>query len=383
MDGALQEVAGLGGALINPIRRSGAGLGSSGRWNDGVGNDAHRGAMRLKMKYVLLVLLLFHTHFAQAQPASTSSGQATSTSSGQAYPTRPIRVVVPQPPGGTMDTVMRALGEPLSRQMGQQFVVDNRGGANGIIGGEIVAKAPPDGYTMLYTSNSLANNQVVMAKPPFDVLRDFVPITLVMRSGGYYVVINPQVPAQTFKELIEVSRSGKMQIHYGSGGVGNSQHLLGELINKRAGAKFMHVPYKGFAPVITAVIGAEIQLAFASPLTVLPHIKGGRLRAVAVSSGKRSPLLPELPTLSEAGMPGFVYDPAWHGMFAPAGFAPALAARMHSEVVKALASQKVRDTLDLGGQTAIGNSPAEFRRFLEGYLKEMAVLSKETGVKPL
>jgi tripartite-type tricarboxylate transporter receptor subunit TctC len=327
------------------------------------------------MKPWLLALLLCSVPAAFAQTAAKSSGQA--------YPLRPVRVVVPQPPGGTMDTVMRALGEQLSRQMGQQFVVDNRGGANGIIGGEIVAKAPSDGYTLLYTSNSLANNQVVMEKPPFDVLRDFVPITQVMRSGGYYVVIHPQVPAQTFKELIEVSRSGKAPIHYGSGGVGNSQHLLGELINKRAGAKFVHVPYKGFAPVITAVIGAEIQLAFASPLTVLPHIKAGRLRALAVSSGKRSHLLPDLPTLSEAGMPGFVYDPAWHGLFAPAGFSAALATRLHGEVVKALSAQKMRDTLELGGQTPIGSSPAHFRQFLGDYLKEMDVLSKETGVKPL
>ena len=300
-----------------------------------------------------------------------------------AYPDRPIRMVVPQPAGGTMDTIMRALGEQLSRQMGQQFVIDNRGGANGIIAGEIVAKAPPDGYTLIYTSNSLANNQLVHEKPPFNVLRDFAPVTQVVKSRGYYVVIHPQVPAQSLKELIDLSKSGKAQIHYGSGGVGNSQHLLGELINKRAGAKFVHVPYKGFAPVITAVIGAEIQMAFASPLTVVPHLKGNRLRALATSGGNRWQGLPDVPTLSEAGMTGFVYDPAWHAILAPAAIPAGLLARIHAEVEKSLTAQKMRDTMELGGHMPVASSPAAFRRFLESYLKEMTVLSQETGIKPL
>ena len=301
----------------------------------------------------------------------------------QGYPTRPIRMVVPQAAGGTMDTVMRALGDTLSRQMGQQFVIDNRGGANGIIAGEIVAKAPPDGYTMIYTSNSLANNQLVYEKPPFDVLRDFAPVTQVVKMRGYYVVVHPQVPAQSFKELLDNSKSGRVPFHYGSGGIGNSQHLLGELINQRAGAKFVHVPYKGLSPVITAVIGAEIQMAFASPLTVMAHLKAGRLRALATSGGKRWNVLPDVPTMSEAGMPGFVYDPGWHAIFAPAAMPAALVSRLHTEVTQALTTSKMRDTMELGGHLPIASAPAEFRRFLEGYLKEMALLSKETGIKPL
>jgi tripartite-type tricarboxylate transporter receptor subunit TctC len=196
-------------------------------------------------------------------------------------------MVVPQPAGGTQDTIMRALGEQLSRQMGQQVVVDNRGGANGIIAGELVAKAAPDGYTMIYTSNSFANNQVVHDKLPFHVMRDFAPVTMVVKAQGYLVVTNAQVPAQTLTELIELTKTSRTPVHYGTGGVGNSQHLLGELINVRGGAKLVHIPYKGFAPAIASLLGNEIQVAFASPTTVVQHIKSGRMRALATSGGKR------------------------------------------------------------------------------------------------
>jgi tripartite-type tricarboxylate transporter receptor subunit TctC len=300
----------------------------------------------------------------------------------QPYPLRPIRMVIPQPAGGTQDTIMRALGEQLTRQMGQSFVIDNRGGANGIIAGEIVAKAAPDGYTLLYTSNSFVNNQVVHDKLPFHVMRDFTALTMVVKAQGYLVVTNAQVPAQTLSELIEFTKASRTPVHYGSGGVGNSQHLLGELINVRGGAKLVHIPYKGFAPAIAALLGNEIQVAFASPTTVVQHIRAGRLRALATSGAKRWQGLPDVPTLSEAGLPGLVYDPAWHGIFAPAALPAAIVSRMHAEVVKALTSQKMRETMDLGGHMPIGSEPAAFLRFLEAYLKDMERLSKVTGVRP-
>ena len=284
-----------------------------------------------------------------------------------------------------MDTLARALGDQLSRQWGQQIVIDNRGGANGIIAGELVAKAAADGYTLLYTSNSFANNQVIYDKLPFHVLRDFAPVTMVVKAQGYLVITNAQVPAQTMAELVEYTKTSRTPVHYGTGGVGNSQHLLGELINVRSGARLAHIPYKGFAPAIAALLGNEIQVAFASPTTVVQHIKAGRMRALATSGSQRWQGLPEVPTLAEtsvAGLSDLVYDPAWHGMFAPMATPEDLTRRIQSEVVKTLTAQKMRDTLALGGHTPMGSTPAEFRRFLEGYLKDMERLSKVTGVRP-
>jgi tripartite-type tricarboxylate transporter receptor subunit TctC len=297
----------------------------------------------------------------------------------QGYPNRPIRMVVPQTAGGSMDTNGRALADILSRELGQNIVIDNRGGANGIIAGEMVAHAPPDGYTFFYTSNSMINNQLVKAKPPFDVLRDFEPVTNVAKMPGYLVLVNPQVPAQTFKELIELSKTSREPLRYGSGGIGNSQHLLGELINARTGTKFVHIPYKGLP--ITPLLANEIQVAFAAPTTVVQHIKAGRLRALAVTSTKRWSGLPDVPTTAEV-IPGFIYEAAWHGMFAPAKTPRALVLRMQSEVAKAIRVPKLRELLETGGYVPLADSPEEFRRFLEGELKASREYMRIANVKP-
>ena len=285
----------------------------------------------------------------------------------QKYPDRPIRMVVPQAAGGSMDTNGRALADILSREFGQNIVIDNRGGANGIIAGETVAHAVPDGYTFLYSSNSIINNQLVKAKPPFDVLRDFEPVTNVAKMPGYLVLVNAQVPVQTFKELIDLSKNSREPLRYGSGGIGNSQHLLGELINARTGTKFVHIPYKGLP--ITPLLANEIQVAFAAPTTVLQHIKGGRLRALAITSPKRWSGMPDLPTTSEI-IPGFVYEAAWHGIFAPAKTPRALLLRWQAEVAKAIRVPKMRELLENGGYVPVGDMPEEFRKFLEGELKQ-------------
>jgi len=297
----------------------------------------------------------------------------------QKYPDRPIRMVVPQAAGGSMDTNGRALADILSRELGQNIVIDNRGGANGIIAGEMVAHSAPDGYTFLYTSNSIINNQLIKAKAPFDVLRDFEPVTDVGKLPGYLVLVNATVPAQTFRELIELSKTSRDPLRYGSGGIGNAQHLLGELFNARAGTKFVHIPYKGLP--ITPLLANEIQVAFAAPTTVLQHIKAGRLRALAVTSPKRWSGLPDVPTTSEV-IPGFVYEAAWHGISAPAKTPRSIIMRWQAEVAKAIHVPKMRELLENGGYVLVGDTPEEFRKFLEGELKQGREYMRIANVKP-
>jgi tripartite-type tricarboxylate transporter receptor subunit TctC len=300
----------------------------------------------------------------------------------QEFPSRPVRMMVPQPPGGTMDTMARALSEPLARSFGHNIVIDNRSGANGIIAGETLARAVPDGYTLLYTSASLVNNELVVKKPPFEVMKDFAPVTLVNTLPGYLVLVNSKVPAHNMKELIELSRTSRTPVHYGSSGVGNSQHLLGELINARAGAKLAHVPYKGFALIINAVMGNEIQVAFGSPTTVIAHIKAGRLRAIAYTGPQRWSGMLELPTVSESGIPGLVYEASWHGIFAPAATPPALVRRIQGDVRAAVNVPKVREFMEVGGHVPVGGTPEEFRSFVKKYIQDTREQMRIAGVKP-
>jgi tripartite-type tricarboxylate transporter receptor subunit TctC len=292
----------------------------------------------------------------------------------QPYPNRPIRMIIPQPAGGTMDTNARALSEPLARELGQNIVIDNRSGANGIIAGEMLAKAPADGYTLLYTSSSLIYNQVINKKVPFDALRDFVPITQVAQTFGYLVLVNPAVGVTTMRELIDLSK--KRQVAYGSGGIGNSQHFLGELINIRSGAKLVHVPYKGLAPLLAAVMSNEVQVGLATPLTVNQHIQAGRLRALAYTGDKRYPQMPELPTMAEAGVPDCVFEPGGHGIYAPATTPLAVVNRIQTAVHSAVRTPKMLEHLSRGGYVPVGNTPAAFCRYLENDLKRIGEIAR-------
>ena len=308
------------------------------------------------------------------------AGIVASPSWSQLYPNRPIRMMIPQPPGGTMDTMARALAEPLAREFGQNIVIDNRSGANGIIAGETLARAAPDGYTLLYTSASLANNQLVMKKPPFDVLKDFAPVTLANTLPGYLIIVNAQSPARSVKDLVELSKTTR--VHYGSSGAGNSQHLLGELINARTGARMVHVPYKGFALIVNAVLGNEIQVVFGSPTTVVAHIKAGRLRAVAYTGAQRLSGMPELPTVSESDIPGMVYEASWHGIFAPAATPRPVILRFQAEVAKAMQAPRLNQYITESGHAPGGGTPEEFRKFLVRYLEDTAEQLRIAGVKP-
>src|SRR5262245_50914814 len=298
----------------------------------------------------------------------------------QDYPVRPIRMMIPQPPGGTMDTMARALSDPLVRELGQNIVIDNRSGANGIIAGETLARSAPDGYTLLYTSASLANNQLVMKKPPFDVLKDFAPVTLANTLPGYLIIVNAQSPAKSLKDLVELSKSTR--VHYGSSGVGNSQHLLGELINSRTGARMVHVPYKGFALIVNAVLGNEIQVVFGSPTTVIAHINAGRLRAVAYTGAKRLPSMPDLPTVAESAIPGMVFEASWHGIFAPAATPRPVILRLQTEVARALREPRLNRYIVESGHEPSGNTPEEFRKFLARYLEDTAEQLRIARVDP-
>jgi len=302
------------------------------------------------------------------------------TAWGQAFPTRPLRVVVPQPAGGSMDANARALAIYLEPALGQNIVIDNRGGANGIIAGELVARAAPDGHTVLYTSNSFINNQLVQKKLPFHVINDFAPVTQAATLPGYLVLVNAQVPAKSLKDLVELSKSPGANIKFGSGGIGNSQHLLGEYLNARSGSKLVHVPYKGLAPLITGVLSNEIQVGFAAPTVVLQHIKAGRLRALAYSAAKRWSGMPELPTMAEI-IPGFVYEAAWHGVFAPAATPRARVLRWHAEIAKGVQVPKMREFLETGGYVPLASTPDEFGKFLVSELKTLAELFRLANIK--
>jgi tripartite-type tricarboxylate transporter receptor subunit TctC len=313
-------------------------------------------------------------------PAALAAALLAVPSWGQPYPVRPVRLIVAQPAGGTMDANARALAERLERQLGKPLVVDNRGGANGIIAGETLAKAPPDGHTLLYTTNSTINNQVVKKNPPFDVLRDFAPVTGILSLPGYIILVNPQLPVRNVAEL--VARSRKSPVNFGSGGIGNSQHLAGELLNARSGARLVHVPYKGFGQMVVGLLGNEVQVGFGAPSTVLQHIKSDRLRAIAYTGAKRWDRMPELATVAESGVPGYVFEAAWHGLFAPARTPARIIARLHAETLVALKDQRLRDIYEAGGYRIIGSTPAEFGKFVAADLKNISEIVRIAKIQP-
>ena len=302
-----------------------------------------------------------------------------SLASAQGYPNKVVRIVVPFPPGGSTDLLARKLAEKLQVSMGQPFIVENKPGAGGAVGSEFVAKAPPDGYTLLMgVTGSHGISVSLNPKLPFHPLKDFAPISMVV-SAPLVVVVGPGFPAGTLAEYVAYAKAHPEQVTHSSPGNGTSMHLTGEMFNLAAGLRLVHVPYKGSAGAVNDLIGGQVQSMFGDFLVVLPQVKAGKIKALAVTSLKRHPLLPDVPTVSESGYPGFEAL-SWQGLFAPAGTPPDIVARLNAETLKALASDDFREAFAKQGFLVGGSSPAEFRAFIESEIPKWARIIKAGSV---
>jgi len=298
----------------------------------------------------------------------------------QPYPSRPVRVVVPFAPGGAVDIVARMTALRLGDQLGQTFVVDNRAGAGGTIGTEIVAKSRPDGYTLLVGSMGVAVNAVLHPKLPYDTLKDLAPITMLAEQPNI-VVVHPSVPAKSMRELLASAKAKPGQITYGSGGVGSNSHFATVLFLMMAKVDMLHVPYKGLGPAVTELVGGQVQVAIPNVSTALPHVKAGKLRLLAVTTKKRFPLFPETPTVDESGVPGYESS-GWYGLWAPAGLPRELVARLNGETVKALTSVAMKEQLTVQGLEPIPTTPDAFAQRMRTEVAQWGKVVKATGAKP-
>jgi tripartite-type tricarboxylate transporter receptor subunit TctC len=306
---------------------------------------------------------------------------ANSKAATPAYPTKPIRFIVPYTPGSSGDIFARSIGQKMSEAWGQQIIVDNRGGSGGAIGSEMAAKSPPDGYTlMLGGTSNIAINPALYGKLPYDAARDFAPVTLVA-SSPYVMIVNAALPARTVPEFIALAKARPGQLNYATTGSGSTVHLTAELFASMAGVKLVHVPYKNQAGRIVDVMAGEVQMMFAGTVLVQPHIKSGKVRALGITSAKRSPLMPELPTIAEAGLKGFESN-GWFGVFVPAGTSRAIVMQLNAEIVRALKSPEMSERFAREGADLYGNSPEEFAVFVKTESAKWAKAVKLSGARP-
>jgi tripartite-type tricarboxylate transporter receptor subunit TctC len=296
------------------------------------------------------------------------------------YPARPVRFIVPSAAGGGTDIIARAISLKLSESLGAQFVVENRPGAGQMIGIELAAKSPPDGYTILMAASTLAINPIMYKTVPYDPVRDFAPITQAATLPNV-VVVHPSLQVNSLKELIDYAKRNPGRLNFASAGIGTSPQMSIELLKSMAGIDMVHIPYKGTAPGVVDVLAGQVLVMAPNVLTALPHIKSGKLRALAVTSHKRSQALPEVPTVAEAGLPG--YDSTqWYGVLAPAGTPRQIVAKLHDGIVHALRDDEVGKRLAADGAEAVGSSPEEFAAFIKSESEKWSKVAQAAGIKP-
>jgi tripartite-type tricarboxylate transporter receptor subunit TctC len=294
------------------------------------------------------------------------------------FPNKPIRLIVPFPPGGSADPIARVIGQKMSEDLGQQIIVDNRPGGNAVIGTELVAKSPPDGYTLLLASTSHVTNPQLVSTA-YDAMKDFVPVATVSENP-VILVVNPSVPAKTLQEFIALAKSRPTELNYSSAGSGNPNHLAGEMFNMMAGVKTTHIPYKGGAPAIADLLGGQVQFSYGSPIIVLPHIRQGKLRALAVSGSTRLSSLPDVPTFKESGLPDYQIS-IWNAVLAPAGTPKDVLAKLTAEMDRVMSLPEMKEKLDAGAMTRLNMTPAQFTTQMKSDMEKFGRIIKAANVK--
>ena len=320
------------------------------------------------MRTILISGLLISAVAVVAQPVAA-----------QQYPVRPIRLIVPFPPGGGTDTMARVVAPKLSEYLGQQVVPENRGGAGANIGAELAAKSPPDGYTVMLATITNAIGATLYTRLNYDLARDFAPITQ-LATTPHILVVHPSVPVKSVKEFTAFTRARPGELTYSSSGSGSSAHLAGELFSSLTGTKMVHVPYKGGGPSMIALVGGEVSLCFATMPSAVGYVRAGRLRGIAVTTEKRSPSMPDLPTIAETGIKGYEAG-SWYGLSAPAGTSKDIIARLHAETVKVMALPDVKERLFNAGFEVVTSNPEQFAAFTRSEIQKWGKLVRATGLK--
>ena len=322
------------------------------------------------MKHITLLRLILAAFTALAMTSAF----------GQGYPNRPVRVIIPFPPGGTLDTLGRALAQKLTEQMGQTVITDNRPGAGGNLGLELTAKAAPDGYTMVLSSPLISISPSLYSKLNYDPQKDLAPVSLVAQIQNV-LLVHPSVPAKTLKDLVQVARASPGKLNYGSGGVGTTTHLAPELMQSLTKTKLVHVPFKGSGLALLGLISGQVDVLIMAVPAAQAQVEAGKARALAVLSEKRATPMPKVPTTKEAGIDGLVVD-IWYGILVPSATPPAIVNRLNSEINKALAAPDLKDKLLTVGVQPLGNTPDQFASFIRSEAVRFSKVIKDAGIKP-